>query len=79
MARTPGTQYVELIAAQDKRFKHKGYWAGPIGGPLEAGWRLKYTEGTGGNERPTAAVLSTVEWEGVGHTQGHKLGHISNK
>jgi len=44
--------HIDLLQPQDDRFKHKGYWAGPIRGLLDVGCRMLYTDGAGRREGP---------------------------
>lgn len=67
---------MELPGPQDERSKHKGHWAGTLGGLLEAGWRLSYTDGTGRKEG--AAAVFSQDWRGGGDTKKERwLGNTS--
>jgi len=48
--------HLPLLQPQDERSKHKAYWAGTIGGLVEQGCKVLYTEGTGRKEGAAAMV-----------------------
>jgi len=56
-AAAPLTHY-PLIDPRDERSKSKAYWAGTIGGRMEEGWRIGYTDGTEANGLAASGVHS---------------------
>ena len=55
------------MTPRDERPKHKGYWAGTLGGHLDGGWRVSYTDGTGRKSETAAEVFSQDAKGGVRH------------
>jgi len=66
-----GITPLPLMQPEEERSKHKGYWAGSIGGLIEQGWNIQYTDWTGRKEVAAAAHFSEKE-EKKGMYLGHK-------
>jgi len=59
----PPLHYAPMLDPGDERSKSKGYWAGTIGGRMDEGWIMSYTDGTG-RKGGMASGAYSEDWSG---------------
>jgi len=70
---------LSLFDPKDKRSKDQGYWAVELDNLLDEGWRLCYTDGTGGEGKVAAGVFTVVLSSRRLETVRQESGHSSAK